>query len=444
MIQIRRGLDLPIAGSPSAAIEPGPSVRQVALLGDDYVGMRPTMEVQVGDRVKLGQVLFTDKKTPGVRYTSPGSGRVSAIHRGAKRKLESVVIALDGDAQESFGPFRGVPDRDGVRDALVASGLWTALRTRPFGRVPPPDSVPHSIFVTAIESRPLAADPAVVLDGQGDEFERGLQVLAQLTDGPIHLCQRRGAVIPGGNRERVSVHEFDGPHPAGLPGTHIHFVEPVSEKRTVWHVGYQDVLAVGHLFATGRLSVERIVSLAGPSVERPCLVRTRLGASTDDLLSGRLRGDATRVVSGSVLDGRTAAGGTAFLGRYHLQVSVISDERRRPFLGWLGPGWGKFSIQPAFASALGGSGRRFDFTTSAAGDPRAIVPIGSYEKVMPLDLLATALLKAIVVGDTEHAQALGCLELEEEDLALCSFACPGKTDFGPHLRDVLERIEKEG
>ena len=201
---------------------------------------------------------------------------------------------------------------------------------------------------------------------------------------------------------------------------------------------------MGHLFATGRLSVERVVSLAGPAVERPCLVRTRIGASTDDLVSGRLRGSATRVISGSVLDGRTASDNHAFLGRYHLQVSAISDERSRSLLGWLGLGWGKFSIKPAFASALGGSRRRFQFTTSSQGDPRAIVPIGMYEKVVPLDLLPTALLKSIVMGDTEHAQSLGCLELDEEDLALCSFVCPGKTDFGPPLRDVLERIEKEG
>jgi Na+-transporting NADH:ubiquinone oxidoreductase subunit A len=444
MIRTRKGLDVPIAGSPDQSIESGPSVRSVALLGDDYVGMKPTMNVQVGDRVKLGQVLFTDKKTAGVRFTSPASGRVSAINRGAKRKLESVVIELAGDERERFGPFRGIPDRAGVREALVSSGLWTALRTRPYSKVPPPESVPHSIFVTAIDTHPLAADPAVVLQGHEDEFGRGLDALARLTDGAIHLCQRPGASIPGSDRERVTLQEFAGPHPAGLPGTHIHFLDPVNEKRTVWYVNYQDVMAIGHLFATGRLSVDRVVSLAGPTVDRPCLVRTRIGASTDDLVSGRLRGNTNRVISGSVLDGRTAAESRAYLGRYHLQVSAISDERSRPFLGWLGLGWGKFSIKPAFASALGGSRRRFHFTTSSQGDPRTIVPIGMYEKVVPLDLLPTALLKSIVVGDTEHAQALGCLELDEEDLALCSFVCPGKTDFGPPLRNVLEQIEKEG
>jgi Na+-transporting NADH:ubiquinone oxidoreductase subunit A len=452
MIRIRKGLDVPIAGAPEQRIEPGPGIHSVALLGDDYVGMKPTMEVQVGDRVALGQLLFSDKKTPGVRYTSPGSGRVTAIHRGAKRKFESIAIALEGSEQKSFRRFPGIPDRDAVRQNLVESGMWTALRARPFGRVPPPDSAPHSLFVTAIDTNPLAADPAVVLEGRGDDFARGLEVLSRLTDGPIHLCQRPGAPIPGGDGDRIFVHEFGGPHPAGLPGTHIHFLDPVSEKKTVWHVGYQDVLAIGHLFRTGHLDVERVIALGGPAVARPRLVRTRIGASVEDLTSGQLDEPASgsfekipvRVVSGSLLSGRNAVGVCAHLGRHHLQVSALSEENSRRFLGWLGLGWRRFSIQPAFLSAFGGRGRRFALTTTSHGEPRAIVPLGGYEKVMPLDLSPTALLKSVSVGDTERAQALGCLELDEEDLALCSFVCPGKSDFGSSLRGVLDTIEKEG
>ena len=452
MIRIRKGLDVPIAGVPEQRIESGPAIHTVALLGDDYVGMKPTMEVQVGDRVKLGQLLFSDKKTPGVRYTSPGSGRVAAIHRGAKRKFESIVIALEGSEQETFHSFPGVPDRDAVRENLLESGLWTALRARPFGRVPPPDSVPHSLFVTAIDTNPLAADPAVVLEGKGDDFARGLAVLSQLTDGAVHLCQRPGAAIPRSDQERVSVHEFAGPHPAGLSGTHIHFLDPVSEKKTVWHVGYQDVLAIGYLFRTGHLSVERVTALGGPAVARARLLRTRIGASIGDLVSGRLvepppgqiEKPPIRVVSGSLLSGRSAVAVHAYLGRHHLQVSALSDERSRPFLGWLGLGWSRFSAQPAFLSALGPRRRRFTLTTTSHGEPRAIVPLGRYEKVMPLDLLPTALLKSVSVGDVERAQALGCLELDEEDLALCSFVCAGKGDFGSSLRGVLDVIEKEG
>ncbi len=425
-------------------------VREVALLGDDYVGMRPTMQVELGDRVKLGQALFSDKKTPGVRYTSPGSGKVVAIHRGSKRRFESIVIALGGSDEETFESFSGIPGREDVRRNLVASGLWTALRTRPFGRVPSPESVPHSIFVTAIDTRPLAADPVKVLEGLGgkrDELARGLEALSRLTDGTVYLCRRPGASIPGEAVANVSVQEFAGPHPAGLPGTHIHFLDPVNARKTVWHLNYQDVIAFGHLFLTGRLRVERVVALAGPPLESPTLVRTRVGASVEDLVAGRLHDKddgPVRLVSGSVLDGRTAEDARGFLGRYHLQISAITDVRERPFLGWLRPGLDKFSIKPVFASALARRGRRFSFTTSLESDPGPIVPIGSYEKVMPLDLLPTPLLKAIAVGDTDRAQALGALELDEEDLALCGFVCPGKNDFGSRLRKVLNLIQKEG
>lgn len=447
MIRIRRGLDLPIEGRPEQTIEDGASVRHVALVGDDYVGMKPTMAVSEGDSVSLGQLLFEDKTTPGVRYTSPGAGTVVAVNRGAKRKFESVVVRLEGSDEKTFSSASdlGSLNRDKVRENLVESGLWTAFRTRPFSRVPAADTAPHSIFVTALDTRPLAADPAVVLQGQQDDFERGLALLPHLTDGTVWVCRRPGAPIPTGQAERVKVEEFAGPHPAGLPGTHIHNLEPVSPKRTVWTVGYQDVAAMGRLFRTGRLSVERVVALGGPVLRRPRLLRTRLGASVEDLVTGEggIQGEEERWIAGSVLHGRTATGPHAYLGRYHLQIAGLAVKPARPFLGWLGPGFAQYSRLPIFASKLV-PGKRFAFNTDAHGDPRAIVPIGVFEKVLPLDLMPTPLLKSLMVGDSERSQELGCLELDEEDLALCAFVDPGKGDFGAALRRVLTTIEKEG
>jgi Na+-transporting NADH:ubiquinone oxidoreductase subunit A len=444
MTTIRRGLDIPIAGKPEQSIDSGPRVRHVALVGDDYVGMRPAMQVDVGDRVKLGQVLFTDRKTEGVQYTSPACGEVVEVNRGEKRRFESIVIRLEGNDEVEFPVPKGQLDRAAVQESLVASGLWTALRTRPFDKVPAPDSTPHSIFVTAMDTRPLAPDPLVILRGREADFVRGLRALACLTDGTLYVCKQAGADVPGSDLERVSQQEFGGPHPAGLPGTHIHFLDPVGEAKTVWHVDYQDVMAVGSLLHTGRLPIERVISLAGPAVKKPRLLRTRIGASAQDLVAGELDSDNVRVISGSVLSGRTADGTRAYLGRRHLQVSVVSDERTRSFMSWLAPGRDKFSVTAAFASAWMGRGRRFAFTTSAEGDPRSIIPIGVYEKVMPLDIVPTALLKALMMEDMERSQSLGCLELNEEDLALCAFVCPGKSDFGTKLRQVLTRIEKEG
>jgi len=440
MHRIRKGLDLPIAGEPVAEIDSARPVTQVALLGDDYVGMRPTMLVREGDRVKLGQPVFSDKKNPGVHFTAPGAGVVKSIHRGPKRRFESVVIDLDGDDEETFASPDD-PGRDEVRENLVASGLWTALRKRPFSRIPPPEEVPDAIFVTAIDTRPLAPDPALAVAGREADFTRGLRVLAKLTDGEVYVCRKPGAAIPGGD---ARVEEFDGPHPAGLVGTHIHLLAPVSQRRTVWHAGYQDVLAIGKLFSTGRLDVTRVVSLAGPVVEKPRLLRTRLGANIDQLADGECREGTVRLVTGSVLDGRTASGTTAFLGRYHNQISAVADESERPMLGWLAPGADRFSVTAAFTSALAGAAKRFGFTTAARGDPRPIVSFGMFEKVLPLDMEPAMLLKAIAVHDVERAELLGAMELDEEDLALCSFVDPGKSSFGPDLRAVLTTIEKEG
>ena len=443
-IVIKKGLDLPIAGAPKQVIEDGPAIGKVAVLGVDSMDLRPTMAVSEGDSVKKGQLLFEDKKTPGVRYTSPASGKVIGVHRGAKRALLSVVIEVAGDEEERFEQHMGTaPDqlsRQQVRDTLVESGLWTALRTRPYSKVPMPASAPHSIFVTAMDTNPLAADPQAVLRESEDDFARGLTLLGKLTEGPVYVCKAPGVSIAAAEAQVV---EFAGPHPAGLPGTHIHFLDPVGAAKTVWHIGYQDVVACGKLFATGSLWTERVVALGGPQVEQPRLLRTRQGACLSELTAGQLQPGENRVIAGSVLAGRVAAGPLDFLGRYHAQVSVLAEGREREFLGWQKPGVDKFSIKNVFASKLLPS-QLFDFTTSTEGSDRAMVPIGSYEQVMPLDILATLLLRALIVEDTDRAQALGCLELDEEDLGLCTFACPGKHEYGPILRRNLARIEREG
>lgn len=450
--RITKGLDLPLEGVPRQAISAGPPIRHVALVGDDYVEMTPTMAVAEGDRVRLGQVVFTDKRTPGVQYTAPAAGIVTALHRGAKRKFESLVIEIDGDAEETFTAYRdhnlAQLDRRTVCEQLIASGLWTALRTRPYSRAPAIDAVPHAVFVTAIDTNPLAADPAVVLAERSAEFIAGLEVLSTLTEGKLYVCYKAGSEIPGDGKTPAEFHAFEGPHPAGLAGTHIHLLEPVSGSRSVWYIGYQDVAAVGHLFITGRLLTERIVSLAGPVVSQPRLLRTRLGASLAELAEGQFErppGKEVRVISGSVLAGRRSQAPVDFLGRHHHQVTALAEGGARDFLGWMKPGGNKFSVRRAFAAAWsGGASRRFALDTSTEGSPRAMIPIGMYEQVMPLDIIATPLLKSLITADTEFAQQLGALELDEEDLALCTFVCPGKYEYGPMLRKCLNLIEHEG
>jgi len=445
MIQIKKGLDLPLCGAPAMRVEAAPAVALVALVGSDYHEMKPTLLVAEGDQVILGQPLFSDKKQPKIIYTAPASGTVVAINRGERRAFLSLVIAVSGSEEKTF-PVTAADELDGltaaeVEQRLLDSGLWTALRTRPYSKVPVPGSRPVALFVTAIDTNPLSADPAVVIAEQSAGFQAGLQVLRKLTNGKVYLCQAPDAQIAA--PEGITVREFSGCHPAGLVGTHIHFLERVDQKRTVWHIGYQDVIAIGQLFLTGRIVPERIIALSGPAVKAPRLLRTRLGACLSELVAGQLQDGEQRVISGPVLSGYRADGASDFLGRYHHQVTVLAEGRQRQFLGWLRPGLQAFSVKRVFAASLLPR-RPLALDTSTHGSRRAMVPIGAFEKVMPLNIKATWLLRALLTRDTDLAQDLGCLELDEEDLALCSFVCSGKIDYGYHLRQTLQQIEIEG
>lgn len=448
-VKLKKGLDLQLAGKPEQRIDKAPRVSSVAVIGPDYVGLKPSMSVEEGDRVKLGQPLFEDKKNPGVVVTAPASGTVRAVNRGARRVLQSVVIDIDGD--DDAVTFDAIDagrldsaDPQALRDTLVASGQWTALRTRPFGKIPAVDAEASAIFVNAIDTNPLSADPQVVIGDQPELFKAGLKALLRLTEGPVYVCVAPGADIPVPESDRIRVAEFAGPHPAGLPSTHMHFLHPVTVEKPNWHIGPQDVIAVGALLTTGRIRTERVVALGGSVVSKPRLLRTRLGASIDDLMRGELRDMDARAISGSVWNGRRAAGWAAFLGRYNTQVSVLPEGHQRRLFGWLNPFGERYSVTRAYVSAITARNRDFDLNTSTNGSPRAMVPIGNYEKVMPLDIVATPLLRSLIVRDTDTAQGLGALELIEEDVSLMSFVCVGKYDFGPHLRASLDLIERDG
>lgn len=456
--KISKGLDLPIAGRPIQVVRETVMPSRVAIVADDYPGMKPRMHVEEGQTVKRGQLLFENRKVDGVRHTAPAAGRIIAVHRGARRVLQSVVIDLsDGEragtpADDEFASFEcytGQPvaglSRKQVVDLLVESGAWTALRTRPFSKTPAVDAKPAALFVTAIDTQPLAPIPEVALEGREADFDAGLQALAKLCEGgPTYLCVSEHSDLPAKLDADVKVERFAGPHPAGTVGFHIHTLRPVGRHVQVWHVGYQDVASIGRLFTTGRIDVERVVSVAGPAVADPRLVRTRQGAATDDLAPTGGDEREVRVIAGSALSGKKAMGDAfGYLGRFDNQVTVLEEDREKVFLGWLSPGPDRFSVKRIYVSKLRPS-KLFSFGTSTNGSPRAMVPIGSYEQVMPFDILPTYLLRSLIVGDIEKAEALGALELDEEDLALCTFVCPGKYEYGPILRKNLEMIEKEG
>ena len=450
MIKIKKGLNIPIHGLPAGDIIDSKKSRSVGILGSDYVGMKPTMLVEEGERVKLGQALFEDKKNPGVIFTSPAGGKVEAINRGERRVLQSVVIEVDQN--EEVVNFKSFSENDlsnssskDVRAQLIASGMWTSFRTRPYSKVPGVETSPANIFISAIDTQPLSADPENIIKLNKEHFLFGLSVIKKLGDCPIHLSLGESSELDLSEDDQLRLHSFSGPHPAGLVGTQMHFISPATLTNINWTIGYQDVIAIGQLFQTGLINVERVISLGGPQASNPCFLKTRLGACTDELTAGELTHRENRIISGSVISGREAIGPYAYLGRYHNQISVISEpnSKDRDFMNWLTPGPRKFSKIPLFLSALFPK-KIFKFKALMNGSDRPIVPIGIYEEVLPQNFLPTVLLRNVVLMDTEKIQALGGLELDEEDLSLCSFVCPGKYDFGSLLRAGLTKIELEG
>jgi len=447
MFILKKGLDIPIANPPEQKIYPAKPITTVALLGKDYLWRKGTLLVAVGDAVTQGQPIVRDKKYPAILGAAPGCGVIEAIHWGSKRTLDSIVIRLDGD--EHY-PYQHYDDSDierfspeQITEILTGCGLWPAIRTRPYNILAQPGSQPHALFVTAIDTNPLAADPAVIIQHAADDFQMGIKVLTKLVTGKVYLCQETHASFPVTLEDNLQVVRFSGPHPAGLVGTHIHFVSPVSNQRQVWHIGYQDVIAVGRFFRSGQRDMQRIIALAGPAVKNPRLIESRIGANTNELVEGEIDCSECRVISGSVLSGHHATGHQTYLGRYHNQITVLSESKQRDFLQWMAPGRNRYSAMRLFISSLLPK-KLYHFTTLQNGSARALLPLGMYERVMPLDILATPLLRSIVIKDTDMAQKLGCLELDEEDLALCSFVDPGKFDFGPLLRENLFQIYREG
>jgi Na+-transporting NADH:ubiquinone oxidoreductase subunit A len=442
--KLRKGLDVPISGAPRADIEVAPQSSTVGLIGEDYVGLKPRIMVAEGDVVGVGAPILHNKDLPEVQIVSPVAGRVKAINRGARRKLISIEIEVDAAAAEpvDFSKVGDASTAEGLAERLCAAGLWTSFRTRPYSKVPAPDTRPSAIFVTAMDSEPLAADPAVIIAEEAEAFTAGLKAITVLTEGKTHLCHADGASVPGGDIEGVEAAAFAGPHPAGLAGTHIHFLHALNPEQPVWTIGYQDVIAIGRLLTTGHYDGSCVVSLAGPVCGNPRLVRTVTGASMAEVAADDLPDMPVRMISGSVLSGRAGEGVSGYLGRYARQITLIEEDKKQIPMGWIRPMFAKYAVQPVLGSAM--ARREFPLTSNLNGGRRAMVPIGTFENLMPQDYLPTQLLRALLVMDTDQAQLLGAMELDEEDLGLVGFACPAKYEYGLALRDCLAKIEKEG
>lgn len=446
--KIQKGHDIRLKGAARKDIIAVPFPKRVAVQPPDFKGLNLRLNVKAGDAVKVGTAVLSDKTNPEIRIASPASGKIVAINRGERRALLSVVVETDGRQEtESFQVFteEQIANMSGedVKKALLKGHLWPVIRQRPFSKVADPKQRPKSVFVHAMNTEPLALDVDFLLKNKEREFHAGLAVIKKLTDGETHLCVPEGAVSKALTRAQgVQTHYFSGPHPAGNVSTHIHCVDPINKGDLVWYVEAQDVLRIASLFLKGVYPAERVVAVTGEGAEgRQMYAKTVMGSPLAVLLDGKSP-DQMRCLSGSVLTGKDV-GAHGFLCFYDTQVTMIPEGGKREFLGWLTPGVNKYTFSRTFVSAFL-PGREVSLDSDKHGSDRAIVLNNVYDPLVPLDIMTYFLLKAVLAGDIEEAEKLGILECDEEDFALCAFACPSKTDVGGIIGQGLALIEKEG
>ena len=469
-ITIRKGLDLPINGAAELRLTDARSIATYAVKPTDFVGLTPRLLVEEGDAVVAGDALFCDKNDERIRFTSPVSGQVKAIVRGEKRKLLEVVV----EADFKTSPTIALPQTaEEIKSTMLQCGLWTRLRQRPFGTVANPDNKPKAIFVSAFSSVPLAPDYDFVMQGKEEWLKKGLEALTQLTDGKVHICfkpgQRLAKQLPTEqlNNCQLNTHYIKGPHPAGNIGTQIAHIDPINKGEVIWTMNIQDVAVLGELVATGVYNPEKVIAVAGPNIKNPHYYRIKAGVCLAEIVKGQLLNNdypkmdandtakVNRIISGDILSG-TQITADGFLGAYDDLVSILPEGDYYDFMGWLMPGFRKFSFSRTFLSGflpkstfkpLGMKLPRFEniwkFDTNTHGDERPLVFTGNFERVFPFDIYPTQLMKACIVGDIELMENLGIYEVEPEDFALCEFIDTSKTDVQAIIREALEKLRKE-
>ena len=442
VIKLKKGLDIKLEGEADRGKRFPVACSRYAVKPTDFRALVPRIEVAVGDTVKAGDVLFSNKHVPAVKFTSPVSGTVEEIRRGEKRKVLAVVVKADEEIAYKEFAVAPVAALTGERvvELLLESGLWPLIKQRPYDIVANPATRPKAIFVPAFDSSPLAPDYNVLLEDERESLQAGFDALGKLTGGALHLNARPGEWrdAPRG----VTVHYFSGPHPAGNAGVQIHHLDPVNKGEIAWVVNLPDVALIGRFFLHGRVDLRERIALAGSEVTTPAYLDTIAGASIGEIVAGRSRErERQRVISGNVLTGERVEL-DSFLGFYHRMITVIPEGDRHEFLGWATPGFGKFSMSRAFPSFLF-PGKRYRLDANYHGEERAFVMSGQYEKVLPLDIFPVYLLKAILAGDVEKMEQLGIHEVAPEDLALCEFVCTSKIPVQEIVSRGIESMMKE-
>tara|TARA_B100001142_G_scaffold263350_1_gene266600 strand:- start:131 stop:1537 length:1407 start_codon:yes stop_codon:yes gene_type:complete len=447
-IRLKKGLTINLAGDADkvyASVKPNDKTNQYAIKPTDFHALTPKLTVKIGDKVNAGSTLFFDKFNERINFCSPVSGEVIDIVRGAKRRILEVIIKAD--AEITYERFKILSanelSREQIIDNMLKSGVWPFIRQKPYDIIANPTDVPKAIFISSFDSSPLAIDNDFALYGMEDLFQKGLDYIVKLSNGETHLnidANTNPSKVFASSKG-VKINYFSGPHPSGNVGVQIHHIDPINKGDIVWYLEPQDVLAIARLFTEGRYDVSRIVALVGSQVSKPRYYRAISGASVSSFLLDNLKDGSNRIISGDVLTG-TSIGLDGNLGFYDTTITAIAEGDNQEFLGWILPGFEKFSASKTFFSWLNPS-KKFVIDSNMHGEERAYVVTGSYEKVLPMDIFPLQLIKAIMIEDIELMENLGIYEVSPEDLALCEFVCTSKMEVQSIIRYGLDLVRKE-
>ncbi len=444
-IRIKKGVSIKLKGTADRVYANIPTSDHYVVKPSDFMGLTPKLTVKVGDKVLAGSSLFFDKENPSVLISSPVSGEIKEIRRGAKRKILEIVVKAEAEINyKEFAKSKATSlSRDQIIEQMLSSGLWPFVRQRPFAVIANPKDMPKSIFISAFDSAPLACDNDFILHGMEEEFQAGLDIISKLTDGTTHLNIDGNANSSSvfTSAKGVQINHISGPHPAGNVGVQIHHIDPINKGEVVWYMYPQDVIAIGRLFSKGIYDASRLIALSGSQVEKPRYYRTLQGASISKMTEGNIKEGESRYISGNVLTG-TQIPADGHLGFYHNEICVIPEGKEQDFLGWLLPSFNKFSLSRTLFSWLNPK-KEYAISANMNGEERAYVVTGQYEEVLPMDVYPQHLIKAIMVGDIELMENLGIYEVAEEDFALCEFSCTSKMPVQQILREGLELVRIE-
>ena len=443
-IRLKKGLNIHLLGEADKVYASIPQSKTFSLKPTDFHSLVPRMKVKEGDKVKAGSCLFIDKYNEKIRFSSPVSGSVTEIIRGAKRRIMEVKVFGESEISYKSFSFDINSSREKIIDALLESGVWPFIRQKPFDTIANPSDKPKAIFISTFDTAPLAPDNDFILHGLDGMFQKGVDIIKKLTDGKVHL-NVDGNTNPSKvftDCKGVEINKISGPHPAGNVGVQIHHIDPINKGDIVWYLYPQDILTIAKLFTEGRYDVSRMVALTGSQVERPRYYRTISGASISNMIfENSIINGNNRFISGNVLTG-TKISSDGNIGFYDTQITVIPEGDKQEFLGWIAPGLQKFSMSKSYFSWLTPK-KKYHLNTNYNGEERAYVVTGQYEKVLPMDIYPMQLVKACMIHDIDAMEQLGIYEVSEEDMALCEFVCTSKMEVQNIIREGLDLVKKE-